>query len=96
MGSFVSVYVDMAAAPADVRAAVTQLPVPEGVVRVEVDDKLMTDTFGCRIAVDLSGNFDERVEGPTIARRYAQALTAIIGVPAYAFYDLLRSEHPAS
>jgi hypothetical protein len=79
----------------EVREAVTRLPMPDDVVRVEVDDSLMSDTFGCRIAVDLTGSFDEASEGPTIARRYANALAALIGVPAYAFYDLLRREYPA-
>jgi hypothetical protein len=96
MGSFVSVYVDMAAGVADVRDAIARLPMPAGVDAVEVDDSLMTDTFGCRIAVDLTGSFDERTEGPTLARQYAEALTAAIGVPAYAFYDLLRRDYPAS
>ncbi|WP_319450360.1 MULTISPECIES: hypothetical protein [unclassified Mycobacterium] len=96
MRSFVSVYVDMAAGAAEVREAVARLPVPKDVVRVEVDDGLMSDTFGCRIAVDLTGSFDERLQGPTIARHYADALAAQIGVPAYAFYDLVRSEYPAS
>lgn len=91
-----SVYVDMAATPAAVRAAVTKLPKPHGVICVEVDDSLMTDTFGCRIAVDLTGEFDEQAEGPAIARRYANDLSAALGTPAYAFYDLLRRDHPAS
>jgi hypothetical protein len=92
----VSAYVDVAAGAAEVREAVTRLPMPDDVVRVEVDDSLMSETFGCRIAVDLTGSFDETSEGPTIARRYANALAALIGVPSYAFYDLLRREYPAS
>jgi len=45
---------------------VSRLPTPDGVVSVTVDDTLMTDTFGCRIAVDLMGTFDERTEGPEL------------------------------
>jgi hypothetical protein len=96
MGDFVSVYVDMSAHPSDVRSAVSRLPMPAGVVKIDVDDTLLTDTFGCRIAVDLEGTFDERVEGPELARAYAKALAAELGVPAYAFYDLLRRDYPAS
>ncbi|MDT5076035.1 MAG: hypothetical protein QOJ80_672 [Mycobacterium sp.] len=96
MGAFVSVYVDMSAHPDDVRSAVSRLPTPDGVVTIDVDDSLLTDTFGCRIAVDLTGAFDEQVEGPELARAYARALSAELGVPAYAFYDLLRRDYPAS
>ena len=96
MGAFVSVYVDMSAQPRDVRSAVQRIPLPAGVVRVDVDDTLLTDTFGCRIAVDLTGTFDEQAEGPALARSYAHTLSAELGVPAYAFYDLLRREYPAS
>jgi len=96
MGAFVSVYVDMSAHPSDVRAAVSRLPRPPGVVKIDVDDTLLTDTFGCRIAVDLSGSFDEQAEGPDLARAYAKALAAELGAPAYAFYDLLRRDYPAS
>jgi hypothetical protein len=96
MAAFVSVYVDMSALPNEVRTAVDRLPLPEGVVSVSVDDTLLTDTFGCRIAVDLTGTFDERADGPELARRYARALSDELGVPAYAFYDLLRRDYPAS
>lgn len=96
MGAFVSVYVDMSAQPSDVRSAVSRLPLPAGVVKVDVDDTLLTDTFGCRIAVDLTGSFDEQLQGPDLARAYARALSAELGVPAYAFYDLLRRDYPAS
>lgn len=89
-------YVDMSAHPSDVRAAVSRLPRPPGVVKIDVDDTLLTDTFGCRIAVDLSGTFDEQAEGPELAREYARALSAALGAPAYAFYDLLRRDYPAS
>jgi hypothetical protein len=92
----VSVYVDVAAGAAEVREALTRLPMPGDVVRVEVDDSLMSETFGCRIVLDLTGSFDETSEGPTIARLYANALAALIGVPAYATYDLLRREYRAS
>jgi hypothetical protein len=96
MGAFVSVYVDMSALPSDVRAAVSRLPRPPGVVKIDVDDTLLTDTFGCRIAVDLTGSFDEQAEGPDLARAYAKDLAAELGAPAYAFYDLLRRDYPAS
>ena len=96
MNSFVSVYVDMAARTDDVRAAVAALIMPEGVHVVEVDGDTVTDTFGCRVAVDLTGTFDERADGLVIARTYASELSAALGVPAYAFHDLLRRDHPAS
>jgi hypothetical protein len=96
MNSFVSVYVDMAAQTDDVRAAVAELVMPEGVHVVEVDGAAVTDTFGCRVAVDLTGTFDERADGLVIARTYASELSAALGVPAYAFHDLLRRDYPAS
>lgn len=96
MDAFVSVYVDMAARADDVQAAVAVLPVPDGVLEVKVDCDAITDTFGCRIAVDLTGTFDERTQGLAIARRYAAELSAALGVPAYAFHDLLRRDYPAS
>jgi hypothetical protein len=58
MDAFVSVYVDMGARADDVRAAVDALPLPEGVDEAKVDGGAITDTFGCRIAVDLTGTFD--------------------------------------
>jgi len=69
MDSFVSVYVDMAAGADAVRAAVAKLANPRGVLKVTVDDTAVSDTFGCRIAVDLTGTFDEQTEGLAIARR---------------------------
>jgi hypothetical protein len=54
----------------------------------------VTDTFGCRIAVDLTGTFDEQTEGLAIARRYAEQLSLALGVPAFPFYDLLRRPPP--
>lgn len=96
MNAFVSVYVDMAARADDVRAAVAKLPKPAGVLEAKVDGDGVTDTFGCRIAVDLTGTFDERAEGLAIARGYAAQLTAALGVPAFALFDLLRRDYPAS
>jgi transposase len=95
MEAFVSVYVDMAASADSVRAAVAELPKPKGVFDVTVDCNSVTDTFGCRIAVDLTGTFDEQAEGLAIARRYAEQLSRALGVPAFPFYDLLRRDHPA-
>jgi hypothetical protein len=96
MDAFVSVYVDMGARADDVRAAVDALALPSGVVEAKVDGDAVTDTFGCRIAVDLSGTFDEKLDGLAIAREYAAGLSAALGVPAFAFYDLLRRDYPAS
>jgi hypothetical protein len=92
----VSVYVEMGAWADDVRAADAALPLPAGVVEAKVDDDAITDTFGCRIAVDLTGTFDEKTDGLAIAREYAAALSAALGVPAFAFHDLLRRDYPAS
>ncbi len=96
MDAFVSVYVDMGARVDDVRAVVDELALPTGVVEVKVDGEAISDTFGCRIAVDLTGTFDEKADGLGIARRYAAELSAALGVPAFAFYDLLRRDYPAS
>jgi hypothetical protein len=79
MESFVSVYVDMAATADAVRAAVAELPRPRGIFEVTVDCNSVTDTFGCRIAVDLTGTFDEQTEGLAIARRYAEQLSRALG-----------------
>ncbi len=96
MDAFVSVYVDMGARADDVRAAVDALPLPSGVVEAKVDSEAVTDTFGCRIAMDLTGTFDEKADGLAIAREYAAELSAVLGAPAFAFYDLLRRDYPAS
>lgn len=94
MEAFVSVYVDRAAGVDAVRAAVAGLPTPEGVVHVGIDDSLVTENFGCRVAVDLTGSFDEKTEGCGIARRYASQLSAVLGVPVFALFDLLRASSP--
>lgn len=96
MESFVSVYVDMAASADAVRAAVAELPTPSGVLQVSVDCSSVTDTFGCRIAVDLTGTFDEQTEGLAIARCYAEQLSSALGVPVFPFRDLLQRDNPAS
>jgi hypothetical protein len=90
--SFTSVYVHWSASPQAVRAAVAQFPTPPGVTNVSVDDRSMSETFGCRIAIDLTGTFDEQIDGPSIARCYARRLAAVLGVPAFAFHDLLRND----
>lgn len=96
MDAFVSVYVDMAARADDVLAAVALLPKPVGVLAVRVDGDGVTDTFGCRIAVDLTGTFDEKTEGLGIARAYAAELSVALGITAFALHDLLRRDYPAS
>ena len=93
---FVSVYVDMSAHKDAVRAAVDHLPKPDGVSRVEVNTGSVGDMFGCRIAVELTGEFNDVAESIAIARTYAEALSAVLGVPAFAFYDLLRRDYRAS
>ena len=87
MRSFVSVYVDWAATVDHVRAAAATLPKPAGVLGVDVVEA--GDTFGCRIAVDLTGDFDEQREGPAIARAYAAQLSSVLAVPAFALTDLI-------
>jgi hypothetical protein len=87
MGSFVSVYVDWAATIEDVRVAARKLPMPAGVIAVNVVEA--GDTFGCRIAVDLTGDFDEERDGPRIARSYAAQLSDALAVPAFALRDLI-------
>ena len=96
MEEFVSVYVDMSANKDAVRAAVDHLPKPDGVFTVEVNTGSVGDMFGCRIAVELIGEFSEVTESIAIARTYAEALSAVLGVPAFAFYDLLRRDYRAS
>lgn len=90
--SFVAVYVDSSAKVDAVRAAVATLAVPSGVSQVSV---VRTDTFDCRIAVDLSGDF-EPAQGQSIARAYAEGLRDALGVPAYCLADLLMRDYPAS
>lgn len=87
MGSFVSVYVDWAATVEDVRAAATAVPMPTGVQQVDVVEA--GDTLGCRIAVDLTGDFDEQRDGPSIARSYAAQLSEALTVPVFALSDLI-------
>ncbi|MCX2934174.1 hypothetical protein ORI20_28295 [Mycobacterium sp. CVI_P3] len=87
MASFVSVYVDWAATVEQVRMAAKRLPMPAGVLRVDVVEA--GDTFGCRIAVDLTGDFDEQRDGPRIARAYAAQLSEVLAVPAFALPDLI-------
>ena len=96
MEEFVSVYVDMSADKDAVRAAVDHLPKPDGVSGVEVSTGSVGDMFGCRIAVELTGEFSDVAESIAIARTYAEALSAVLGVPAFAFYDLLRRDYRAS
>jgi hypothetical protein len=90
--SFASVYVHWSASAEAAPAAVAQLPTPDGVINVRVDDRSMSQTFGCRIAIDLTGTFDEKIDGPSIARSYAVRLAAVLGVPAFALFDLLRND----
>lgn len=87
MRSFVSVYVDWAATVEHVRAAARELPLPTGVLGVDVVEA--SDTFGCRIAVDLFGDFDEEIDGTRIARTYAAQLSDALAVPAFALRDLI-------
>jgi hypothetical protein len=86
MDNVVSVFVDWAVGEDGVRSAAERLAKPKGVVRVDVLE--VADTMGCRIAIDLVGEFDEPT-GRTIARRYATQLSGVLGVPAFALYDLL-------
>jgi len=85
-----SVYVEWAAAEGEVRAAAERLAMPPAVSRVDVF--AVADLLGCRTAVDLIGSFDEPTEGRTIARRYATQLSAALGIPASALYDLIAAE----
>ncbi|WP_156432584.1 hypothetical protein [Mycobacterium sp. M26] len=87
MGSFVSVYVDWAATIEQVSSAAAELQLPDGVLRAEVVSA--GDTFGCRVAVDLTGDFDEQRDGPRIARAYAAQLSQAVGVPVFALHDLI-------
>jgi hypothetical protein len=90
--SFVAVYVEGSADVDAVRTAVAGSSVPDGVTQVAV---VGTDTFGCRIAVDLSGDFDP-ARGEMIARAYADGLRTRLGVPVYCLADLLMRDYPAS
>lgn len=87
--AFVSVYVDWAASTEDVRNVIEGLTVPAGVDRIDVVAASATDTLGCRVAVELSGTFDEQSEGRQIARAYAEQLSATLGHPAFALHDLI-------
>ena len=83
----------MSAAKDAVQPRWTRLPKPHGVSNVEVDTGSVGDMFGCRIAVDLTGMFSDVTESIAIARTYAEALSVTLGVPAFAFYDLLRRDY---
>jgi hypothetical protein len=87
VNAFVSVYCDWAATEDAVKAAAEKLALPPGVQQVTV----MTsgDTLGCRVAVDLTGTFDEATEGRGIARLYASRLSEELGMPAFALHDLI-------
>jgi hypothetical protein len=85
--AFVSVYVDWAATVEQVRTVAAELPTPAGVLRIDV--VAAADTLGCRIAVDLTGNFDEKTEGRRIARAYAAQLSDALAVPVFALDDLI-------
>lgn len=85
-------YVDSSAKVETVRDAVATLAVPNGVSLASV---VGTDTFDCRIAVDLSGDFDA-AQGQSIARTYAEELESALGLPVYCLADLLMRDYPAS
>jgi hypothetical protein len=87
MDAFVSVYCDWAATEESVRTATESLAMPVGVQRVTV--AASSDTLGCRVAVDLIGTFDEKLEGRRIARGYAGQLSEALGIPAFALHDLI-------
>jgi hypothetical protein len=87
VNAFVSVYCDWSATEEAVRIATEDLVLPAGVERVSVASS--SDTLGCRVAVDLIGNFDEKAEGRGIARFYAEQLSQRLGMPAFALYDLI-------
>jgi hypothetical protein len=89
MDAFVSVYVDWAATEDAVRAAIARLAMPTGVGRIDVFSS--ADTLGCRVAVELVGEFDPKTEGRKIARRYAGQLSEVLGLPAFALDDLILS-----
>ncbi|MGB3481036.1 MAG: hypothetical protein WBB07_02310 [Mycobacterium sp.] len=92
MDSFVAVYVDRSATVEAVHDAVATCAIPDGVSQVAV---VGTDTFDCRIAVDLSGDFDPG-RGVAIARAYAADLTGVLGAPVYCLADLLMRGYQAS
>lgn len=87
-----SVYVDCLVDVQSVRTAVAKLPIPLRVSRIHIDDRSMSATFGCRIAIELTGTFGQATEGPGIARQYAQQLSVVLGAPAFALHDLLRAD----
>jgi hypothetical protein len=87
VNGFVSVYCDWSASEDAVRTATEGLALPAGVQRVNVASS--SGTLGCRVAVDLLGNFDEQAEGRGIARKYAGQLTEALGIPAFALHDLI-------
>jgi hypothetical protein len=89
MDAFVTIYVDWAATEEAVRAAIGGLPMPAGVSRVDVFSS--ADTLGCRVSVELSGEFDPKTEGRKIARRYAGQLSEALDLPAFALDDLILS-----
>lgn len=87
MDAFVTVYIDWAATEDVVREAIRVLAMPSGVDRVEVFSS--SDTLGCRVAVELIGDFDPKSHGRQIARQYATQLSDALGMPAFSLDDLI-------
>ena len=91
MEACVSVYCDWSTTEAAVRDATQGLALPAGVQRLTITSNL--DTLGCRVAVDLIGDFDEQADGRSIARLYAQQLSQALGLPVFALHDLILAGH---
>jgi hypothetical protein len=96
MRGFMSVYVGRGVSEEAVRAAVAELPMPCGVENVHVDSTAFTELFDCRIAVELSGTFEDGDDGRDTARSYGLQLQQVLGVPTFTLYDLLRLRYEAS
>jgi hypothetical protein len=93
MDSSVSVYVDRAAGGDAVRAAVAGMPTPENVKNIAVYERSVT--LGCRVAVNLTGDFTDQIEGRIVARQYASQLSSAIGMPVFPVYGPVLSTCPA-
>ena len=63
---------------------------------VVVNNASSDDTGAVARAIPGVRVIDEPVKGLVIAREYAAGLSAVLGIPAFAFHDLLRRDYPAS
>lgn len=90
---FAAIYVDRRVTGDEVRCAVKRLAEPQMVSAVTIDDSAPTDIFDCRVVVYLWGSFDAAT-AVSVPRDYAEALSELLGAPAFCLADLLHPREP--